>query len=111
MKVGAIVTPGADKVLFDKGIFDIPDILANAGGVTVSYFEWVQDQYGFFWSDQEVNCYLEKTMAKAFHEAYDKAKQYKVHLRMVRIAWRSIALTRPESAASFRSPLAVARDS
>jgi glutamate dehydrogenase/leucine dehydrogenase len=47
------VTPGADRVLFDKGIFDIPDILANAGGVTVSYFEWVQDQYGFFWTDEK----------------------------------------------------------
>jgi glutamate dehydrogenase (NAD(P)+) len=75
------VTPGADRVLFDKGIFDIPDILANAGGVTVSYFEWVQDQYGFFWSDEEVNKYLEKTMVKAFKEVYEKAKQYKVHLR------------------------------
>ena len=75
------VTPGADRVLFDKGIFDIPDILANAGGVTVSYFEWVQDQYGFFWTDEEVNKYLEKIMVKAFHEVYEKAKQYKVHLR------------------------------
>ena len=75
------VTPGADRVLFDKGIFDIPDILANAGGVTVSYFEWVQDQYGFFWTDKEVNQYLEKTMVNAFHEVYQKAQQYKVHLR------------------------------
>src|ERR1041384_2314785 len=75
------VTPGADRILFEKGIFDIPDILANAGGVTVSYFEWVQDQYGFFWTDKEVNQYLEKTMVKAFHEVYEKAKQFKVHLR------------------------------
>jgi glutamate dehydrogenase (NAD(P)+) len=75
------VTPGADRVLFEKGIFDIPDILANAGGVTVSYFEWVQDQYGFFWTDKEVNQYLEKTMVNAFNEVYEKAKQYKVHLR------------------------------
>ena len=75
------VTPGADRVLFDKGIFDIPDILANAGGVTVSYFEWVQDQYGFFWTDEEVNRYLEKIMVKAFHEVNEKAKQYRVHLR------------------------------
>ncbi len=75
------VTPGADRVLFEKGIFDIPDILANAGGVTVSYFEWVQDQYGFFWSDEEVNKYLEKTMVKAFHEVYGKAQQHKTHLR------------------------------
>jgi glutamate dehydrogenase (NAD(P)+) len=75
------VTPGADRVLFEKGIFDIPDILANAGGVTVSYFEWVQDQYGFFWTDKEVNQYLEKTMVNAFNEVYEKAKQFKVHLR------------------------------
>ena len=75
------VTPGADRVLFENGIFDIPDILANAGGVTVSYFEWVQDQYGFFWTDEEVNKYLERTMVKAFHEVYEKAKQYKTHLR------------------------------
>jgi len=75
------VTPGADRILFEKGIFDIPDILANAGGVTVSYFEWVQDQYGFFWSDEEVNRYLEKIMIKAFNDVSQKAKQYKVHMR------------------------------
>lgn len=75
------VTPGADRVLFENGVFDIPDILANAGGVTVSYFEWVQDQYGFFWTDEEVNKYLEKTMVKAFCEVYEKARKYKVHLR------------------------------
>ena len=75
------VTPGADRVLFEKGIFDIPDILANAGGVTVSYFEWVQDQYGFFWSDKEVNSYLEKIMVTAFREVHKQAKKYKTHMR------------------------------
>jgi glutamate dehydrogenase (NAD(P)+) len=75
------VTPGADRILFEKGIFDIPDILANAGGVTVSYFEWVQDQYGFFWSDEEVNRYLEKIMVTAFAEVLKQAKKYKVHMR------------------------------
>ena len=75
------VTPGADRVLFENGVFDIPDILANAGGVTVSYFEWVQDQYGFFWQDDEVNRYLEKIMIKAFHEVHQKATQYNVHMR------------------------------
>lgn len=75
------ITPGADRVLFENGVFDIPDILANAGGVTVSYFEWVQDQYGFFWTDEEVNRYLEKTMIKAFHEVHGLAKQHNVAMR------------------------------
>jgi glutamate dehydrogenase (NAD(P)+) len=75
------VTPAADRVLLDNGIFDIPDILANAGGVTVSYFEWVQDQYGFFWPDDQVNGYLEKIMVKAFDEVLQKAKQYKADMR------------------------------
>ena len=75
------VTPGADRILFDNGVFDIPDILANAGGVTVSYFEWCQDQYGFFWSDEEVNRYLEKIMVKAFHEVHTLAQQYGVDMR------------------------------
>jgi glutamate dehydrogenase (NAD(P)+) len=75
------VTPGADRVLFDNGIFDIPDILANAGGVTVSYFEWVQNQYGFCWPDEEVNRYLEKIMVRAFEEVRQKAEQFNVHMR------------------------------
>jgi len=75
------VTPGADRVLFENGVFDIPDILANAGGVTVSYFEWCQDRHGFFWSDKEVNGYLEKIMFKAFHEVHQKAEAYKVDMR------------------------------
>jgi len=75
------VTPGADRILFANGVFDIPDILANAGGVTVSYFEWVQDQYGFFWTDKDVNKYLEAIMVKAFKEVHAKAKKYKTHMR------------------------------
>jgi glutamate dehydrogenase (NAD(P)+) len=75
------VTPGADRVFFENGVFDIPDILANAGGVTVSYFEWCQDRSGFFWSDEQVNGYLEKIMVNAFNEVYAKAKSYKVDMR------------------------------
>jgi glutamate dehydrogenase/leucine dehydrogenase len=75
------VTPGADAVLFKKGVFDIPDILANAGGVTVSYFEWVQNQYGFFWTDEDVNRYLEKIMVNAFREVHKLAKSHKTHMR------------------------------
>jgi len=60
------VTPQADKILDKERVFVIPDILCNAGGVTVSYFEWVQDRMGFFWSEEEVNHKLEEIMKKAF---------------------------------------------
>ena len=74
-------TPGADQILREKGVFVIPDILCNAGGVTVSYFEWVQDQYGFFWTEPEVNRYLERTMTSAFSDVYATAEEYKVDMR------------------------------
>ncbi|HEY4683975.1 MAG TPA: Glu/Leu/Phe/Val dehydrogenase [Candidatus Acidoferrales bacterium] len=74
-------TPGADEVLARKGIFFLPDILANAGGVTVSYFEWVQDLQSFFWPEQEVNNKLEFIMKRAFHDVYQTSVRYKVHLR------------------------------
>ena len=56
------------KILFDNGVFVIPDILANAGGVTVSYFEWVQDRMGYFWREDEVNQRLEEKMVASFNE-------------------------------------------
>ena len=74
-------TPGADRVLEDKGVMLIPDILANAGGVTVSYYEWVQDQYSFFWSEDRINQTLETTIGKAFHEVHEKAKHYGTDMR------------------------------
>ncbi len=74
-------TPGADRVLRERGIFVIPDILCNAGGVTVSYFEWVQDLYGFFWTEHEVNSYLERTMSAAFREVHAAAEKYRVDMR------------------------------
>ncbi len=61
-------TPKADKILHEKGVFVIPDILANAGGVTVSYFEWVQDRMGYFWREDEVNQRLEEKMVASFDE-------------------------------------------
>ena len=74
-------TPGADRILFDKGIVVIPDILANAGGVTVSYFEWVQDLQELFWDVDDVNRKLEKIMGKAFGDVHSSARDYKVDMR------------------------------
>ncbi len=74
-------TPEADKVLHDKNIFLIPDILANAGGVTVSYFEWVQGLQQFFWSERDVNVKLREIMTKAFHEVLKKSQDEKVDMR------------------------------
>jgi glutamate dehydrogenase (NAD(P)+) len=74
-------TPHADEVLARKGITMIPDILANAGGVTVSYFEWVQDLQSFFWSESEVNAKLEMVMRRAFHEVYEMARKHRTHMR------------------------------
>jgi glutamate dehydrogenase (NAD(P)+) len=74
-------TPGADRILYEKGILVIPDILANAGGVTVSYFEWVQDLQELFWDVEDVNRKLEKIMGKAFGDVHSTAKEYKVDMR------------------------------
>lgn len=74
-------TAAADAILDEKGIFVIPDILANAGGVTVSYFEWVQDRGGYFWSEQTVNDRLTDIMQRSFQDVLKLAQQHKVNLR------------------------------
>jgi glutamate dehydrogenase (NAD(P)+) len=74
-------TPEAHQHLHERGVFVIPDILANAGGVTTSYFEWVQDRYGYFWDEAEVNERLEKKMCQAFDSVLKTALKYNVDLR------------------------------
>jgi glutamate dehydrogenase (NAD(P)+) len=74
-------TPEADSILAASDIFLIPDVLCNAGGVTVSYFEWVQDMQQFFWSEQEVNQKLEELMLKAFGQVRQLARQRKLSMR------------------------------
>jgi glutamate dehydrogenase (NAD(P)+) len=75
-------TAAADEILEKKGIFVIPDILANAGGVTVSYFEWVQDRGGYFWDEDTVNRRLESIIVRAFNEVAATAEKYKVNTRI-----------------------------
>jgi glutamate dehydrogenase (NAD(P)+) len=79
-------TPEADAILAESDIFLIPDILCNAGGVTVSYFEWVQDMQQFFWSEDEVNQKLEEVMLKAYRRVRSVARQRKLPMRMAALS-------------------------
>jgi glutamate dehydrogenase (NAD(P)+) len=74
-------TPEAHKALHQRGVFVVPDILANAGGVTTSYFEWVQDRHGYFWSEKEVNERLEVKMMEAYDAVLQTAQRYTVDMR------------------------------
>jgi glutamate dehydrogenase (NAD(P)+) len=74
-------TPGADAILYKNDIMVIPDILANAGGVTVSYFEWVQDLQELFWDEEQVNHRLEGVMTRAFEAVHEQAKKHRTNLR------------------------------
>lgn len=73
--------PEAHRYLYDKGVFIVPDILANSSGVTASYFEWVQDRYGYFWTEKEVNERLEAKMCQAFDAVLQNSLKYKVDMR------------------------------
>jgi glutamate dehydrogenase (NAD(P)+) len=92
-------TSEADAILADKKIFVIPDILANAGGVTVSYFEWVQDRQGFFWNEQLVNGRLEEIMVNSFRDVVSYAEKHNVHNRL---AAYMLAIDRVASALQTR---------
>ncbi len=74
-------TPEADQILGERGILIVPDILANAGGVIVSYFEWVQDLQSYFWSEEEINTHLERIMVETFRSVTDLARSRNVALR------------------------------
>ena len=92
-------TPEADQILFKKGRFVIPDILANSGGVTVSYFEWVQDLQSFFWGVEEITRELEMIMNRAFVAVTDKADQYSCDMRL---AANMLAISRVAEATQMR---------
>jgi glutamate dehydrogenase (NAD(P)+) len=92
-------TPEADKILFDKGIVVVPDILANAGGVTVSYFEWVQDLQSFFWGVEEITQKLEVIMNRAFAAVAEKADLYHCDMRL---AANMLAIARVAEATQIR---------
>ena len=76
------VTPTADQILYDAGVFVVPDILANAGGVTVSYFEWVQGLQEFFWTEEEINERLERIMMRSFAHTLELALKERISMRL-----------------------------
>jgi len=90
---------GADEILDRKGVFVVPDILANAGGVTVSYFEWVQDRGGYFWTEETVNSRLTEIMVNSFRNVLGVSKKYNVNMR---IAAYTLAIDRVASVHRLR---------
>jgi glutamate dehydrogenase (NAD(P)+) len=77
----AAVSPEADAILHERDVFLIPDILANSGGVVVSYFEWVQDLQAFFWEEEEINTKLHHVMTRAFYEVLHTSVNKRIDMR------------------------------
>src|SRR5207248_5220065 len=76
------LTPGADEILDDKGVLILPDVLANAGGVVVSYFEWVQRLQEYFWKEVEVNAKLNDIVSRAFEQTWEMSERRKMPMRI-----------------------------
>ena len=92
-------TPEADAILHDRGVFLIPDILCNAGGVTVSYFEWVQDMQSFFWTEERINESLKEIMDRAFAAVHAMSERHEVDMRT---AAYMVAVARVAEATTLR---------
>jgi glutamate dehydrogenase (NAD(P)+) len=92
-------TPEADKVLYENGIYVIPDFLCNAGGVTVSYFEMVQNAYGRYWSEKTVHERLNEKITDAFHAVHERAQGLQIHNRL---AAYCVAVARVAEAVKMR---------
>ena len=102
-------TPDAHKHLHERGVFVIPDILANAGGVTTSYFEWVQDRHGYFWEEDEVNRRLEVKMCEAFEDVLQTSPN--ATRPTMRTAAYVVAINRVATVTKMRGMYAYARAS
>ncbi|MEM0200984.1 MAG: Glu/Leu/Phe/Val dehydrogenase [Candidatus Micrarchaeaceae archaeon] len=98
------VTPGADEILFNKGIFDLPDFLVNSGGVIVSYFEWVQDIQHYYWTKEEVYKKLDKIITKSFNDVIKTQNEYKAKGKKIspRMAAYIIAISRVANTMKIR---------